>query len=269
MDQSGFISAGEQQLHYLKWGSGKKLLLAFHGYADNAEMFSLLAGTLGAAYTILAIDLPYHGKSDWKDHIRLSKPDLADMIRGLCDEYSVNAVTLIGYSMGGRVCLTIIEEVPQQIEQVILVATDGLTTNNYYYFFTQTGIGKRLFRHMLLKPALYLRMMALLNKWKIVNASRYKFAMHFLQSAENRDFLLRVWPSMSELMPATQKVKLLIKQHNIPVHIFMGRYDKVLPPSLAKKFSAGLPTIEVVIIDKGHKAFDKETVRQITQKLLA
>jgi hypothetical protein len=54
---------------------------------------------------------------------------------------------------------------------------------------------------MLQQPGPYFSIMKLLRNIKLVHNSRYKFAMHFLQSTESRDFLLRVWPSMSDIMP--------------------------------------------------------------------
>src|ERR1035437_6177764 len=130
-NESRYISAGKEQLHYLKMGSGKRLLLAFHGYSNDAELYRPLQEYLSKDYTILSFDLPHHGKSKWAEDIQFTKKDLMTMVETLKAEYHVDKVSLLGYSMGGRVCLTILEYMPASIDKVALIATDGLTVNFY------------------------------------------------------------------------------------------------------------------------------------------
>ena len=52
-------------IHYLSMGSGKQILIALHGYGDNAALYKVLLPSLGNRYTIYAIDLPYHGRTRW------------------------------------------------------------------------------------------------------------------------------------------------------------------------------------------------------------
>ena len=266
--ESLYISAGEQQLHCLQWGSGKRLLLAFHGYGDNAEIYRPLLSCLGNDYTILSFDLPHHGKSNWSESIEFTKKDLVAMVENLMLQYKVDKVSLIGYSMGGRVALSVVEGLPACIDKVTLIATDGLAINFYFYFFTRTYAGRKMFRTMLEKPVPYIRIVNWLRKKKLVDASRHKFVMHFLDSAEGRNFLLRVWPAMNDIVPEPRRLKTLIQQYKISITIFMGAYDKIMPPSIAEKFSSGLDTVQLHILGKGHRVFDNETAQQIAASLL-
>jgi len=266
--ESVYIPVGTEKLHCLKWGRGKRLLLAFHGYGDDAGIFSPLQGLLDDVYTILSIDLPHHGKSKWPDDVLLETVDLVGFVETLKSTYNVGKVSLIGYSLGGRVCLSIIEKIPESIDKVVLMATDGLTINLYYYFFMQTFIGKKLFRGMLQKPGFYLKAMGWLRKMNFVDPSRYKFAMHFLQTEENRNFLMKVWPGMSDLVPSPSKLKSVIRKHHIPVSIFMGAHDKIISLSQVKKFSRGLGSVQLHILEKGHRVFDHENAQQIAAHLV-
>ncbi len=267
-EQSGYLAAGSQQLHYLKWGSGKCLLLAFHGYGDTSQIFLPVVSHLQQDYTIISIDLPHHGGSNWSEGVKLSLNDLSALIEGLLKVYKVEKVSLLGYSLGGRVCLALISALPTLIDKVILIAPDGLRKDPYYYFFTKNYFGKKFFRNMLLQPGPYFRIMKLLRNIKLVHNSRYKFAMHFMQSTESREFLLRVWPSMSEIMPEPKQVKNVIATHQVSVIIFMGAYDKIITASLATKFSDGLGSVQVHILEKGHRILDHESAQQIAASLL-
>ena len=265
---SNYIAVGNEKLHYLKWGSGKRLLLAFHGYGDDAVIFSPLIEHLTFEYTILSIDLPHHGGSKWPDKEAFTVADLISLVRTLKNEFEVDKISLLGYSMGGRVCLSVIEQMPESIDKVVLMATDGLTVNLYYYLFTRTAAGRVMFRHMLENPALYLKAVDWLRKVNLVGPSKHKFVMHFLQTDEGRNLLLRVWPAMSGIIPPPSKVKATIKKHRIPVTIIMGLLDKIIPPIQAKKFSAGLDTVKVHYLAKGHRVFDHENAGLVAGELI-
>jgi len=267
-NESGFISAGKEQLHYLKWGYGKRLLLAFHGYANDANLFCAFSKYLSEDYTILSFDLPHHGQSKWAQDLPLSKRDLAELVAQLKMEYEVDKVSLLGYSMGGRVCLMITELLPQSVDKMVLIATDGLSIDLYYYFFTRTFIGRKVFKNMLERPERFFRLIDWMAKRKWIDATRHKFAMQFLQSEHSRNFLQQVWPGMSELIPRPAKLKTTIKQYRIPITIFMGAYDRILPPKLAEKFKTGLDTVQLFVLQKGHRVFDGENTREMAQHLL-
>ncbi len=269
MDElSNYISVGNEKLHYLQWGSGKRLLLAFHGYGNDAHIFGAFKEYLAKEYTILSFDLPHHGESKWPDGVKLTKPQLSDMVDRIKATYKVEKISLLGYSMGGRVCLSIIEGIPEAIDKVVLIAADGLTINFYYYFLTRTFIGRKLFKNMLEKPQRFFTVLNWLNKKHLVNAARHRFVTYFLHSENSRKFLLQVWPGMSDIIPSPTKLKRLIGQYHIPVSIFMGAQDRIIPPSLAKNFKEGLDTVQLYVLEKGHQVFDHQNAQQIAVRLL-
>ncbi len=267
-ESTGYIATNKERLHYHKWGTGKKLLLAFHGYGDTAEIFSPMVQYLGAVYTILSVDLPHHGGSKWETESRLNSKDIAEITTSLMTEYKADKISLIGYSLGGRVCLAIAEHIPELIDRIVLIAPDGLKKDPYYYFFTRTWFGKKVFNNLLERPGPYFAVMRLLKNARLVHHKRYKFAMNFLGTSESRDMLLRVWPSMNEVMPEPEQLKKIIATHHLPVIIFMGEHDKIIPPANAMKFKSGLDSVQVHIIEKGHRMIDNETARQISGSLL-
>jgi pimeloyl-ACP methyl ester carboxylesterase len=265
---SRFVDIGTEKLHYLAWGSGKQLLLAFHGYGNNAGMFEPLLQYIGEAYTIFSFDLPHHGKSEWTPDTLLTPQHLKELVGKLMANHNVSKVSLLGFSMGARVCLSIVANMPKSISRLVLVAPDGLTVNSWYYLFTRTYFGKKAFRNIMERPKPYFRVLEWLRRRNFVDASRHKFVMYYLQSERSRNFLLRVWHGMSQLIPSPVKIRSVIKWYSIPVTIFMGAYDKVMPPALAKKFMSGLNTVQLIVLEKGHRVFDNETAQQIAQPFL-
>jgi pimeloyl-ACP methyl ester carboxylesterase len=223
---------------------------------------------LGRQYTILSFDLPHHGKSDWRENIRFTASDFAPMLNLLKTTYGVNKVSLMGYSIGGRVCLSMIAAAPQSIDKVLLMGTDGLKINNFYYFFTRTSPGKWIFAKMLGNPGLAFRLAKKLQKLKVISETQYKLVTRSLQTPEKCRLLLRVWPCLCTLVHRTATLRAVVKTHKIPISIFMGAFDTLLPPMLAERFAGGLDTVKVFIPQKGHRIFDAENAQQIAQQLL-
>ena len=266
---SGYINIGPFRLHYLKMGTGRKLLVAFHGYGSDASLFLPFEKYLSRNYTIYAFDLPHHGKSHCDTQPALEKGHMLELINDLQKQMHVDKVSLMGYSIGGRVALSIVELVPVQIERVVLIASDGLVFNGFYHFLTNTSVGKGLFKNFLQKPKVYVSLLDWLRKLRLVDNHRHGFAKHYLGSESNRSFLLKVWPCLRHLVPDDPYLRRTVQNQSIPVHIYMGQHDKIIPVRLAQRFKDNLDTVHLYILDKGHRLLDAETVPQIAAALLS
>lgn len=265
LQQDGYIALQEGRLHYLRIGNGTKLLLAFHGYGNNATMFSGFESHL-PEYTIINIDLPYHGKSEWGGE-QLQKSDLITIVEYARKETGIDKCSLLGYSMGARACLCIAELVPQFVDTIILVAPDGLVANPLYHFVTKNGFGKWLFKDFLVQPKRYDFLVNTMRKLRIVSEARYKFAMQNVNSEEKRSRLLQIWPNMALIIPDKDKLRKSIADYIIPVHVFIGAFDKVILVKYGKEFVKNINTAKLHVVDKGHWLFDSNTISQITEYL--
>lgn len=265
---SGYIPLGTDSLHYLRFGTGPRLVLAFHGYSNSAGLFLPFERYLGADYTILSIDLPHHGHStNWPEGHDLSPADLRTLVTHCCELHSVQQCSLIAYSLGGRVCLKIIEDIPDRIDRAVLAAPDGLRFDPFYYFVTRTAPGRGFFNDVLGRPQKYFRFLDALKARGVLNEAKHSFTKYYLESASSRGLLRKAWPALRHLIPRTARVKAAIARHNIHVHIFAGRFDRVIPLAGAVAFARGTRNIHLHILEKGHRVLDGETIRDVAQAL--
>jgi hypothetical protein len=121
---------------------------------------------------------------------------------------------------------------------------------------------------MLTHPEPYFAIADWLERVKLLDPSRNAFVKKALRTPEKRQMLLQVWPCLSGLLPAPVTVKRTIAHHKMQVCIFMGAYDKIMPPRLARRFINNLDTARLVILEKGHKIIDNENAQQIAAQLL-
>src|SRR5688572_4037544 len=112
--QSAFISYKSSQIHYSYSGAGNKILLCFHGYGESEQGFRFLEAYLPADYCILAIDLPFHGQTQWSEGLHFTTTDLLAIVDAIWAARHIPALpfTLLGFSMGGRFVLNLLQARP-------------------------------------------------------------------------------------------------------------------------------------------------------------
>lgn len=121
-------------LHYEQKSQGAKSqeqaspLVFLHGAGLNAHTFDPTILALEAS--AYSIDLPGHGKSDWRDDETYSPFSLAADVASVITQISSEKVRLVGHSLGGLTAAEIVAEHPEIIDQLLIIdITPGLIPN--------------------------------------------------------------------------------------------------------------------------------------------
>ncbi len=100
-------------------GAGERVVLV-HGFTQTGASWRTVAAALRAHHEVCAIDLPGHGRSG-----EIAADDLAGAARLLGE--TGGKASYVGYSLGGRTCLTLALDAPRLVERLVLVgATPGI-----------------------------------------------------------------------------------------------------------------------------------------------
>jgi pimeloyl-ACP methyl ester carboxylesterase len=168
---SAYLDYKNSRIHYRKSGIGAKLAICFHGFGTYAHTFDWIAEHV-PEYTFIAFDLPYHGHTLWADEETFLSKDLLQ-IMDLCPEVLGRDFALVGFSMGGRIALSLLQQIPSRITRLVLLAPDGLHLNRWYWFATQTFIGNRVFHHVMHKPAGFVKLVRKAGNYGLVSKFTY------------------------------------------------------------------------------------------------
>lgn len=109
----------------LRWGlESQPLVLAFHGWLDNALSFAQLAPLLHR-YQVIALDLSGHGYSSHRStdstyHIWDDIPQLYDIVQQL----TTDPIHLLGHSRGATIATLLAAVLGEQCDRLVLI--DGL-----------------------------------------------------------------------------------------------------------------------------------------------
>jgi len=253
-------------IYYQKAGQGGKLLFCFHGYDESSASFDFLEEALRDSYILISIDLPFHGKTVWNEKTRFRPEDLLQIIEGILKEQHVKhpKIQLAGYSMGGRLALSLIELIPERIEKVFLFSPDGLVMNAWYWLATHNYLGNRLFKYTMHKPAWFFGTMNLMRRIGLANRSIHKFASSSIENPEERELLYKRWTCMSPCRPNLKKIKSLIIEHEIFVELIYGRFDRIILYSRGEAFREGIESnSRLTLLDEGHQLLKAKWLNSI------
>ena len=266
--ETRIFSYKHSSISYLRFGDGPRLVVCFHGYGEQASGFGFLEKVEG--FTFIAIDLPFHGSTKWNDKLNFTGSDLTLIVQGILAHEGLweKNMTLLGFSLGGRVSLSLFELMPDRIERMVLLAPDGLKLNFWYWLSTQTLIGKKAFSFTMHRPGWFFALLNLLNRLRLVNPSVYKFVNYYIDDKQARMELYKRWIVLRKLRPDRKKIKKLIKSRNIPVRLIYGKHDKIILPVRGEKFSKGIEeNCTITIIPSGHQVLHAKYAEEIRAAL--
>ena len=108
------LSYKNSDISYYRFGSGPKQVICFHGYGEEATLYSFLEKYAGNHFTFYAIDLPFHGQTKWNDGLAFTHNDLQQIVETILTERNEKLI-LMGFSLGGRIALSFYQSQPEQI----------------------------------------------------------------------------------------------------------------------------------------------------------
>lgn len=107
-------------LHAAVSGRGAPLVL-LHGFTGCTSSWDALRPALSARHTVIAIDLPGHGRSTSpSDPSRYALPRTADDVGRVLEALGVERAAVLGYSLGGRVALHLALQHPAPVTSLLL-----------------------------------------------------------------------------------------------------------------------------------------------------
>lgn len=260
-----YISYKKSKIHYCQYGSGPALLVCLHGYGQNVMAFAFLEKHLGQRFTLLAIDMPFHGQTKWNDALLFTPSDLYQIIISI-NPNALNGFQLLGYSMGGRLALSLYQQYPDMVKNIYLLAPDGLHKNRWYRLATQTIPGNKLFKFTMHQPSWFLKMVRFGGQAKLLNKSVLKFVQYYLEDKQQRENLYNRWTILKSFTPNLVLIKRLLQNRETHIHMLFGEHDRIILYQKGEQFAKGAAEkIRLHIVNAGHHILSEKYIRFIMQ----
>ena len=256
---------------FFYFGRGPQTVVCFHGYGEQAGSFAFLEKYLGGDHTFIAINLPYHGNTQWKEKDPLTPQHLLQVMEAVFRHMNISPGQLIlfGYSMGGRIAMALANAVPARIARLCLVAPDGMKMNFWYWLSTQTRAGNALFRFTMQHPGWFTGMIKGAHRLRLINTSIGKFLEYYIGDPAVRQQLYHRWTCMRKFVPDLQQLQQDVRRYHVPVRLLYGKYDRIILPARAEPFVQSLGGYgRMTILAAGHQLLQERYTDTITDMLL-
>lgn len=258
---------GTNRIAYYRLGNGKQWAVCFHGYGQSGTVFNCFTPAIAASYTFIVIELPHHGHTEWVQHLPMQPTDLMQIIESIIPPKTV--FTLIGYSMGARIALCLLQQYPKSINQIILLAPDGVHNNVWQWLSTQTNFGNQLFKYFMLQVNWLPWLVTQLGNCRLLNPSITRFVLFSIATKPLRSLLFHRWTTMRLFWPNQQRLQHVAKQYAIPITCFLGLHDRVIPAATnARRLLSLFPYAHIQYVPAGHQILKPAFVPQIVAALL-
>ncbi|MGS2721084.1 pimeloyl-ACP methyl ester esterase BioH [Paraglaciecola aestuariivivens] len=224
-------------------GQGQPLVF-LHGWGVNSGVWQPILGQLAEHFCISTIDLPGYGLNQQQ----LPEPyDLASVAHLVAQHIPENSI-VVGWSLGGLVAQKIAIEYPNKLAQLILVCSSpkfskegdwpGIEPKVLAFFMQQlqSDFKKTLERFLAIQA---------------MGSPHAKQDIKIIKQAVQS----HPEPNLNALAAGLDMLKNVdlskqLGQLALPVHVFLGRLDTLVPASLATNLNTIAPNVQVEVLDR-------------------
>lgn len=250
--QNKTLQLSEGTLAYHEYGNGQQIWIALHGFAQEGRVFAALQAYLPADITLIALDLPWHGASQWKEPIFVLKT-IQQAIEMLLAKKQAQTYTLLGFSFGARLALALTPLEAPRWKKLILLAPDGLPRHDWYAFFDRLPLRvKQGLSRLFDRAPLLIKVAEKMYRWKWLDAFSMRFMRQHLQSEAHRQRLKGIWLSAASF-PNLQQSCHILAQSKLEIQLITGERDNVIPPDAFVYLAQQIPPMHWLRIENvGH-----------------
>ncbi len=230
------------KLHYEIYGNGKPLIF-LHGAFWNIEYYREFIDILSKKFKVIAVDLPFHGKSNNR---LMDFSETSDIVYKICQNENIQNPSIISHSAGSGIAIVYASKF--KVKKLYLIAPAGIRYFKHEILFYSKAI--------IAQPIMSLRFSGI-KMLKI-----YKAGAEFIKKNRKTKNLLEFMNKLLKL--DLRKDMNMIK---CPVTIIWTKEDEMLPIRHSTEFLKNIKKSKLIIIHGCHNwpAFNPENIYKIDE----
>ena len=213
-----------KSISYWTEGKGKPLMLV-HGFAEDHGIWANQVAHLQDQFQLILPDLPGSGKSDLLNDV--SMENMAEVLKAILDQESIQNCSMIGHSMGGYTTLAFAEKNANRLNSFCLFHSSAYPDNDEkkqtrlkaIEFMKKNGVEEFLKTAI---PNLFAMGEANDNA-----GSKQKMVKKLIE--EYKDFEVQALIAYYEAMMKRPDRTSVLKSFTKPILFLLGKYDTAVP----------------------------------------
>lgn len=232
-------------------------VIALHGFAMDWSFYSGLIDALGATHRLVLADLPFHGTTSWKQE-SYRPSDLLELFENLMTSgYVQGPVTLMGHSLGARLLLAVLPDLPFPVNRVLMLTPDGIASRGQFFSDSIPPFVRKFSKNWLLKGSTLLALTDLLHRLYLLPDFYHRYMQKQLSGVDKRGRLYHTWLSSAYFRPRPVLIRRWIQQNEAGKLVWvLAQLDRIVPFERAyrqlekKKLDTGS---RVMVFQDGHE----------------
>lgn len=262
------IQIEDTNWHYQIGGTGDHLLIALHGFGEDSSLFADWEISLGSVFTILAIDLPFHGAAkDWeRPYFRPS--DFVPLFQALHKKYNKPYCSLLGQSFGASVIYGSWKLLDFLPSAVWLLNPGGLATRRLGIPKAVPGWLRGLIGGSIDKrTTLWMKFAQQLHRLDFLDTFSLSYLRYHFAKKERLRRLIGVWRSLKYFPIKKQPLLKEAKQGTVPIQLVIGKTDELINWNQLHNWLDKWPSELLHLLDLGHQLVNEVTAKLLMKKL--
>jgi pimeloyl-ACP methyl ester carboxylesterase len=248
IDENGvFTVVNDTQLYFVHEDGAGESVIFLHGYGGSSVDYRPLLTNLDG-YDRYALDLPGFGLSQKGLDLDMSGQSLADAVAAFMESQGIDQAHIVAHDLGGNVALHLVENHPQRVQSVTLIAASIQTD-------ATTPIPDALFDLPFLQRWARILLRAIIPKSNEIDLrsaiARDEVITPEVIANRERAFHTPDWDLALLALARDSSQSALdhsLNTINVPVLIVWGDSDGWIAPQTAYDLQAEIPGAEVVML---------------------
>ena len=240
-------------------GQGPRTLLCLPGYRQGVDAFDAALPSLPGWRCLVVVPPPGHhshwGPGPW------DQATLRALWEALQARYPGATWHLLGFSMGGKLALSLAATAPAAIlRQLILIAPDGIRSHPLHRFAVRSRLGQALLRQVWRQPAWVVKPARWGQRLGLLPGFLARFVEREFGSAAHRAYLRETLRLYGPLRVPRQIPAM-------PTLLIWGARDPLYPARAVARWRRRHPQARLHLLPAGHMVLSSQAAQ--IQRLLA
>ncbi|WP_035323083.1 alpha/beta fold hydrolase [Peribacillus kribbensis] len=237
-------------------------IMLIHGFLSSSFSFRRLIPYLRQEYNILSMDLPPFGSSGKSQKYLYSSRNQALLALELLNCLGIKKVLLAGHSMGGQICLNMMQQDSERVEGAVLLCSSG--------YMQKLGrllvMSSRLpFFHLLVKR--WLEKSGVEENLRSVVFNQEMIDQDMIDGYMEPFLDDQIFKGLTKMIRDREEDLNTedLKQIQTPCLLIWGEQDKIVPLRVGQRLESDLPHAKLIVFNHaGHLLPEEEPEKVFT-----
>ena len=168
--------------------------------------------------------------------------------------------------MGARLVFQIIEKCGADLEEVYLLAPDGIHNNFWYQLATGTQLMRTIFKRLVNNEKLLNSLFSIAKASMIIDSKTAGFVTKSISTKERREKVYNTWCYLRKLNLNKRSVSKALNDFSISTIFVVGKKDRIISQKSINSFASILRNHRIIEINAVHHNLMKRYVESLVSE---